>query len=118
MRQSHFFARLVAAERLADRTTHRTTPVPNPHQSMLRRMCHFDSAGLPPQCLVELQFRDWLSAQVRMRASTDHALLRPPGLLSGQTPAGCFYASSNSGMPGAEMAISYAARSTVVKLAR
>jgi len=65
MRQSHFFARLVAAERLADRTTHRTTPVPKPHQSMLRRMYHFDSAELPPQCLVELQFLDWLSAQVR-----------------------------------------------------
>jgi len=51
-------------------------------------------------------------------ASTDHGLLRPPGLLSGQTPAGCFYARANSGMPGAEMAISYAARLTVVKSAR
>ena len=50
---------------LADRTTHRTTPVPNPHQSKLRRLCHLYSAGLPPQYLVELQFRDWLSAQVR-----------------------------------------------------
>ena len=50
--------------------------------------------------------------------STDHGLLRPPGLPSGPTPAGCFYASANSGMPGAEMAISYAARSTVVKSAR
>ena len=38
-------------------------------------------------------------------ASTDHALLRPPGLLSGQTPAGCFYARANSGVPGAEIEI-------------
>ena len=35
------------------------------HTNPARCMCHFDSAGLPPQCLVELQFRDWLSAQVR-----------------------------------------------------
>ena len=44
-------------------TTHRTTPAPDPHQSTLRRMCHFYSAGLPTQSLVELQFRDWLCAQ-------------------------------------------------------
>ena len=46
-------------------TTHRTTPAPDPHQSTLRRMCHFYNAGLPPQCLVELQIRDRLSAQSR-----------------------------------------------------
>ena len=38
----------------------RTTPAPDPHQSALRRMCHLYSAALPPQCLVELQFRDRL----------------------------------------------------------
>ncbi len=36
-----------------------------PHLPMLRRMCHFYNAGLSPQCLVELQFRDRLSAQAR-----------------------------------------------------
>ena len=46
---------------LADHTTHRTTPVPDTHQSTPRGMCHFYSAGLPPHCLVELQFRDQLS---------------------------------------------------------
>ena len=45
---------------LVAHTTRRTTPVPDPHQSTLRRMCHLFSAGLPPQCLVELQFRDQL----------------------------------------------------------
>ncbi len=45
---------------LANHTTHRTTPAPDPHQPTLRRMCHSCSAGLPPQCLVELQFRDRL----------------------------------------------------------
>ena len=45
---------------LAAHTTRRTTPVPDPHQSTLRRMCHLYSAGLPPQSLVELQFRDRL----------------------------------------------------------
>ena len=83
------------------------------HTNPARCMCHFDSPGLPPQCLVELQFRDWLSAQVRMRASTVHALLRPPGLLSGQTTAGCFYARANSGVPGAEITISDAPRPTL-----
>ena len=43
----------------------RTTPAPDPHQSTLRRMCHFYNAGLPPQCLVKLQLRDRLRAQVR-----------------------------------------------------
>ena len=51
---------------LADHTTHRTTPVPDPHQSTLRRMCHLYSAGLPPQCLVELQFRDRLCIDTRI----------------------------------------------------
>jgi len=51
---------------LADYTTHRTAQAPAPHQSALRRMCHLYSAGLPPQCLVELQFRELLYAQVRM----------------------------------------------------
>ena len=37
-------------------TTPRTTPAPDPHQSALRRFCHLYSAGLPPQCLVKLQF--------------------------------------------------------------
>ena len=31
-----------------------------------RCMCHFDSAELPPQCLVELQFRDWLNIDTRI----------------------------------------------------
>ena len=51
---------------LANHTTHRTTPVPDPHQSTLRRMCHLCSAGLPPQCLVEIQFRDRLSIDTRI----------------------------------------------------
>ncbi len=50
----------------ADHTTHRTTPVPDPHQPTLRRMCHLYSAGLPPQCLVELQFRDRLCIDTRI----------------------------------------------------
>jgi len=50
---------------LADHTTRRTKPAPDPHQSTLRRICHFYNAGLPPQCLFELKFRDRLSAQVR-----------------------------------------------------
>ena len=50
---------------LASRTTRRTTPVPNPHQSALRRMRQFCSAGLQPQCLVELQFRFRLSIDTR-----------------------------------------------------
>ena len=45
---------------LAAHTTRRTTPAPDPNQSALRRMCHLYSAGLPPQSLVELQFRDRL----------------------------------------------------------
>ena len=45
---------------LADHTSHRTTPAPDPHQSTLRRMYHLYSAGLSPQCLVKLQFRDRL----------------------------------------------------------
>ncbi len=52
---------------LAAHTTHRTTPAPDPHQSTLRPLCHLYNAELPPQCLVKLQFRDRLSAQVRMR---------------------------------------------------
>ncbi len=51
---------------LAAHTTRRTTPVPDPHQSALRRMCHLYSAGLPPQCLVELQFRDRLCIETRI----------------------------------------------------
>ena len=51
---------------LADYTTHRTNLVPDPHQSTLRRMCHLCSAGLPPQCLVEIQFRDRLSIDTRI----------------------------------------------------
>ncbi len=51
---------------LAAHTTRRTTPVPDPHQCTLRRMCHLYSAGLPPQCLVELQFRDWLCIDTRI----------------------------------------------------
>jgi len=42
---------------LAHHTTHRTKPAPDPHQSALRRMRHFCSTGLQPQCLVELQSR-------------------------------------------------------------
>ena len=55
---------------LANHTTHRTTPVPDPHQSTLRRMCHLCSAGLPPQCLVEIQFRDRLSIDTRIVQQT------------------------------------------------
>ena len=102
---------------LADRTTHRTTPVPNPHQSSAlhvpfrqRRITTPMSGRTPVPGLAQRPSPPC--------ASTDHALLRPTGLLCGQTPAGCFYARANSGMPGAEMAISYAARSTVVKSAR
>ena len=51
---------------LADHTTHRTTPAPDPHQSAVRRMCHFCSAGLPPHCLVKLQFRYWLCIHTRI----------------------------------------------------
>jgi len=50
---------------LAHHTIHRTTPAPGPHQSTIRPMCHLYSAELPPQCLVELEFRDRLCAQVR-----------------------------------------------------
>ena len=46
--------------------THRTTPAPDPHQSALRRMCNFYSAELPPQCPIELQFRDWLCIDTRI----------------------------------------------------
>ena len=49
---------------LEDHTTHRTKPEPDPHFSPLRIMCHLYSARLPPQCLVELQFRGRLSIQV------------------------------------------------------
>ena len=51
---------------LAADTTRRTTPVPDPHQSTLRRMCHLYSAGLPPQCLVKLQFRYRLCIDTRI----------------------------------------------------
>jgi len=47
-------------------TTHHTTLAPDPHQSAFRRMCHLYSAGLPPQCLVELQFRDRLCIDTRI----------------------------------------------------
>ncbi len=51
---------------LAAHTTHRTTPAPDPHQSAVRRMCHFCSAGLPPQCLVKLKFRYQLCIDTRI----------------------------------------------------
>ena len=51
---------------LGARATRRTTPVPVPHQSTLRRMCHLYSAGLPSQCLVEIQLRDRLSTFTRI----------------------------------------------------
>ena len=51
---------------LALHNTHRTTPAPDPHQSTLRRMCHLYSAGLPPQCLVELKLRDQLCIDTRI----------------------------------------------------
>ena len=51
---------------LAARTTRRTTPVPYPHQSTLCRMGHLYSAGLLPQCLVELQFWDRLCIDTRI----------------------------------------------------
>ena len=47
----------VPAIRIWQPTPQRTTPAPVLHQSTLRRMRHFCSAGLPPQWLVELQFR-------------------------------------------------------------
>ena len=102
---------------LADRTTHRTTPVSNSHQSSAlhvpfrQRRITTPMSGLTP--VPGLAQRPSPPS-----ASTDRALLRPPRLPSEQTSAGCFYARANSGMPGAEMAISSAARSTVVKSAR
>ena len=51
---------------LAADTTRRTTPVPDPHQSTLRRMYHLYSAGLPPQCLVEFQIRERLCIDTRI----------------------------------------------------
>ena len=51
---------------LAAHTTRRTTPAPDLHQSTLRRMRHFCSAGLQPQGLVELHFRDWLCIETRI----------------------------------------------------
>ena len=51
---------------LADHTTSRTKPAPDPHQPTLRRMYHLYRAGLPPQCLVELQFRDRLCIDTRI----------------------------------------------------
>ena len=51
---------------LADHTTHHTTPARGPHQSTLRRMCHLYSAGLPPHCLVKLQFRYRLCIHTRI----------------------------------------------------
>ena len=51
---------------LAHHTTRHTKPAPGPHQSTLLRMCHLYSARLPPQCLVELQFRDRLCIDTRI----------------------------------------------------
>ena len=51
---------------LAHHTTHRTTPAPASSPPALRRMCNFHSAGLPPQCLVKLQFRDRLCIDTRI----------------------------------------------------
>ena len=51
---------------LADHTTHRTTPALDPHQSTLRRICHLYSAGLLPQCLVALKFRDRICIDTRI----------------------------------------------------
>ncbi|MCG3778485.1 MAG: hypothetical protein JW388_1206 [Nitrospira sp.] len=51
---------------LARHTTHRTKPAPDLHQSTLRRMYNFLGAGLPSQCLVELQFRDRLCIDTRI----------------------------------------------------
>ena len=45
---------------LAVHTTRRRTPVPASSPPTRRRMCYLYSAGLPTQCLVELQFRDRL----------------------------------------------------------
>ena len=46
-------------------TTHHTKPAADPHLPTLRRMRHICSAALPPQCLVELQFRDRLCIDTR-----------------------------------------------------
>ena len=69
---------------LAAHTTHRTKPVPNPHQSTLRRMCQLYSTGLPPQCLVLLQFRKRLYTRSRSRTAQQvmspgcrHQICRP-----------------------------------------
>ena len=51
---------------LADHSTHRTRPVPDPRQSARRRIYHLYSAGLPPQCMVELQFRNRLCIDTRI----------------------------------------------------
>ena len=51
---------------LTAHTTHRTKPAPDPHQPILRRLCYLYSAGLPPQSLVELHFRDRLCIDTRI----------------------------------------------------
>ena len=51
---------------LAAHTTRRTKPAPDPHLSTLRRMCDLYSAGLPPHCLVKLQFRYRLCIHTRI----------------------------------------------------
>ncbi len=63
---------------LAHHTTHRTKPAPDPHQPTLRRMCHLYSAGLPPQCLVKLQFRYRLCIDTRIvqQSLTPSTILR------------------------------------------
>ena len=48
-----------------------TKPLTAPRQRLIhtnpaRRLCKFHSAGLPPQCLVKLQFRDRLCIDTRI----------------------------------------------------
>jgi len=57
---------------LADHTTRRTTPAPDPHQSALRRMCHLYSAGFPLAILSGR--RRWYSMPIR---SGSKALILP-----------------------------------------
>ena len=51
---------------LISQRDHETPPIASAPLPTLRCMCHLYSAGLPPQCLVELQFRDRLCIDTRI----------------------------------------------------
>ena len=50
---------------LAVHNSHRTLAAPEPYRHTLRQMCHLRSAGLQPQSLIKLQFRDRLCSGTR-----------------------------------------------------